>query len=622
MSGWAGTLIGSKFESVIDESTGESIMVSMSPNPPGTSVSPTPRAPAQVDKAAKKYKLDANGNIVNPPPADSGGGGSTPASSAFAFGGGSEGKSSASGPGFVFGGGAAASTGGFVFGGGGSGSATTSAAGFVFGGQPVASPPAQEKRKTDVTDRKTAAKKRRVRELRLNGDETGDVLIVGNGDCGQLGLGDSDDDTRDSLVPLVVASLSAQGVTNLACGGMHTIALTVDGKLWTWGNNDDEALGRQGNESLPGLVEGVLSGVQVQMVSAGDSHSAALSRDGRVFNWGVYKDSNGYIGHSPGLKKAAEPMEVAGLQGKRMKFIASGADHTFAVAANEYDVYSWGNGEQGQLGPLVTWEKDGKKKEANQRHLVPTAPFQLRVHQNEPGLRSAAERLGYALNDNFRAFVAEQLGANQAADLTEACQAYLEHRQQLSSAEADDRLRVRAVYCGAYHSFVLTKTENVYACGLNNMGQLGLGSLEPGFTSTPMLVEALEGKGVCQLSGGEHHSLALTEDGEVLAFGRGDSNQLGLGDGEEQHLSPVKVEGLADVPMRKLASGSNQNFGIAKSGDLYSWGFGEMGQLCNGKEGDEATPFLVEPHQMSGLATLDAASGGQHSVLLCMQAER
>ena len=46
-----------------------------------------------------------------------------------------------------------------------------------------------------------------------------------------------------------------------------------------------------------------------------------------------------------------------------------------------------------------------------------------------------------------------------------------------------------------------------------------------------------------------------------------------------------------------------------------------MGQLCNAREGDEQTPFLVEPPQMSGLAVLDAASGGQHSVLLCMQAQ-
>ena len=140
------------------------------------------------------------------------------------------------------------------------------------------------------------------------------------------------------------------------------------------------------------------------------------------------------------------------LRGKLIKWIASGVDHTFAVAANDFDVYSWGCGEQGQLGPLVEWEKDGKKKEANQQHLVPKAAFQLRVHQGQPGLRSAAERLSYALNDNFRAFVAEQLQGDEAADLTEACHAYLEHRQAQLGVAADDRLRVRAVYCGPYHS--------------------------------------------------------------------------------------------------------------------------------------------------------------------------
>jgi regulator of chromosome condensation len=46
------------------------------------------------------------------------------------------------------------------------------------------------------------------------------------------------------------------------------------------------------------------------MISAGDNHTAALTRDGRVFTWGTYKDSNGYIGYAPGIDKAAEPRQV------------------------------------------------------------------------------------------------------------------------------------------------------------------------------------------------------------------------------------------------------------------------------------------------------------------------
>ena len=40
---------------------------------------------------------------------------------------------------------------------------------------------------------------------------------------------------------------------------------------------------------------------------------------------------------------------------------------------------------------------------------------------------------------------------------------------------------------------------------------------------------------------GEHHSLALTDDGDVYAFGRADNNQLGLGDGVDHHTSPKEV---------------------------------------------------------------------------------
>jgi alpha-tubulin suppressor-like RCC1 family protein len=68
-----------------------------------------------------------------------------------------------------------------------------------------------------------------------------------------------------------------------------------------------------------------------------------------------------------------------------------------------------------------------------------------------------------------------------------------------------------------------------------------------------------------------------------------------------------------------VSTQANTNFAVSKSGDLYSWGFGEMGQLCNGKSGDEATPTLVEAAGVAGKAVLDMASGAQHSVMLVME---
>lgn len=63
-------------------------------------------------------------------------------------------------------------------------------------------------------------------------------------------------------------------------------------KVITFGCNDEGALGRQtsteGSETLPGKVELVGKAVQI---SAGDSHSAALLEDGRVFVWGAFRVS-------------------------------------------------------------------------------------------------------------------------------------------------------------------------------------------------------------------------------------------------------------------------------------------------------------------------------------------
>lgn len=604
-----------KYDMVKDESTGEMIM---------------------VEKGAKQYKLDAQGNIINPPPSSApepastgpspfnavfGGGvaAPAPAGSGFAFGGSAGGSG---GGGFVFGGSSGGGGGGgFVFGGmngEGSGGAAAAAGGFVFGGAPP-TPNQPEKRGGELISR-TAVKRRRTRDLRLSGSESGFVYVVGNGDCGQLGLGAGDDDVRDSLKPIRLATLDAVRVCQLACGGLHTAALTVDGQVWTWGCNDDEVLGRQEEESEPHRVCGALDGATVVFISAGDCHMGALVSTGQVYTWGTYKDSNGYIGYSPAQQKAKEPTLVPKLP--EIGLLACGADHTLAVARDGYNVYAWGCGEKGQLGRDILWDAT-VEKETKKQHLLPAAPFDIRVHDRTALV--PRDRLKLALNDNFVTVVRAKLAADEGFDCTEACEHYLEHRAQLDKADADveehSKLQVRGVYGGAYHSFVLTQRGNVYAFGLNNMGQLGLGSLEPVHTAVPTLVTALENKGVCQLVGGEHHSVALTEDGDVYGFGRGDSHQLGFGDGTDQETTPRRVMALEGVAVRKLASGSNQNVAVTRTGDMYSWGFGEMGQLGNCKSCDEPTPCLVEASSLASMAVIGAASGAQHSVLLAVERE-
>ena len=73
---------------------------------------------------------------------------------------------------------------------------------------------------------------------------------------------------------------------------MHSLALSSNGVVFSWGNNDDGALGRQGQENIPLRVAGTLN-EPVTELSVGDCHSIAYNTDTNVIYFcGCYKVSN------------------------------------------------------------------------------------------------------------------------------------------------------------------------------------------------------------------------------------------------------------------------------------------------------------------------------------------
>ena len=119
--------------------------------------------------------------------------------------------------------------------------------------------------------------------------QPGLVLVLGQGDVGQLGLGQ---DVMERKKPALVQL--PELMVQVEAGGMHTVCLSETGKIYTFGCNDEGALGRdtseEGSECTPGPVE---LQERVVQVSAGDSHTAALTDDGRVFIWGSFRITTG-----------------------------------------------------------------------------------------------------------------------------------------------------------------------------------------------------------------------------------------------------------------------------------------------------------------------------------------
>jgi regulator of chromosome condensation len=413
---------------------------------------------------------------------------------------------------------------------------------------------------------------------------TGALFVCGNGDCGQLGLGD---DTFDAerFTPLPTPGCTTGGAFRaVSCGPLHSAAIDASGEVWTWGCNDDLALGRSGPEHTPAPVEwsapaaagaaaadGAAAAAaaaaipaarpEIVAVTCGDCHTAFLTSDGRVLLCGTFKGTNGYIGHSANLEKSRVPLEVEGLpssrrKGKRAVQIASGVNHLVVLLADG-DVHVLGDGEQGVLGRIQ---------------------------------RTRHRRTGLAACDRV----------------------VLPPRRR----GAPGKVRATAVFAGEYHCFAVTADGDVYAWGLNNFGQLGLGHTEACVGA--QLVEPLCGREVVQLAGGEHFSLALTARNEVFAFGRGDSGQLGGGvvrARDDAATRPVEITAMIARGIVRIACGGSFCAATGADGTLYTWGFGDQHQLGNAEEDDVPTPTAVPAPKGHPFAVL-ADGGAQHTAAL------
>ena len=83
---------------------------------------------------------------------------------------------------------------------------------------------------------------------------SGHVLTVGQGDTGQLGLGE---DIMEKTRPGIVKEV--EDAVEIVAGGMHTVVLDKKGDVWTFGCNDEGSLGRVVGEEEECFVPGKVS---------------------------------------------------------------------------------------------------------------------------------------------------------------------------------------------------------------------------------------------------------------------------------------------------------------------------------------------------------------------------
>lgn len=161
--------------------------------------------------------------------------------------------------------------------------------------------------------------------------------------------------------------------------------------------------------------------------------------------------------------------------------------------------------------------------------------------------------------------------------------------------------RITAIGAGTDHSVVLTADGNVWAWGDNGSGQVGRGGSTTG-TSTPVWVIAFSGITITDIAVGSAHSMALTADGMLWAWGDNTWGQVGVGRGNTISI-PTPVVTLISVTITDIAAGGNHSLALAADGGLWAWGYNSNGQLGTGSDA-----FSEEdPAPVSSLAGVDIA---------------
>jgi len=171
----------------------------------------------------------------------------------------------------------------------------------------------------------------------------GAVWSWGRGVYGRLGHGGA----QTQLQPKKVEALAGQRVIAVSAGGEHSLALTADGCVWSWGQGGVGALGHGDwqDQLLPKKVE-AFAGQRVVAVSAGHNHGLAITADGAVCSWGF--GGGGRLGHG-NTQNQLLPKKVEALAGRRAVAVLAGGEHSLALTADGA-VWSWGEGGFGRLG--------------------------------------------------------------------------------------------------------------------------------------------------------------------------------------------------------------------------------------------------------------------------------
>lgn len=293
--------------------------------------------------------------------------------------------------------------------------------------------------------------------------------------------------------------------------------------------------------------------------SASSVNSLGIKSDGTLWSWG--QNQGGQLGNGNTTNTSA-PAQVG--TATNWVSVASGNDFSLGVTANG-KLWGWGNNINGALG-------DG----TNVSSLVPK---QIGTATNWVYVNACLHH-GFAIDADGRLWAAGYgiLGtpAESPSNL-------------FSLVNADNDWAT--VSTGNYHTIAIKKNGTLWGWGRNGEGEAGTGSADLGIVNTPTQIGTDTDWKI--IGAGYEHTLAIKNNGSLWAWGQNLEGKVGDGTMANRINGPKQI-GTA-TNWATVAAGYTHSLAVTTDGKLWAWGEDHIGELGNGSSGavDILTPKLI-----------------------------
>ncbi|HOC92579.1 MAG TPA: hypothetical protein PKH33_09445 [bacterium] len=359
--------------------------------------------------------------------------------------------------------------------------------------------------------------------------------------------------------------LSFSNLNVISAGYSHSCAIHTNGTVKCWGDNSYGQLGDGSttNSLVPVTVTGISNAVSVDVGFY--NHTCAVLSDGQVKCWGY--NGHGILGDGT-TTSSYMPVTVTGIS--NASSVSAGGNHTCAVLSDG-QIKCWGNNSNGQFGDGTT--------------TASSVPIAVTGISNASSVSAGDLYTCAVLSDGqIKCWGWNDFG--QLGDGTTTDSLVPISVTGISNAVS---VAVGNGYLPHYtHTCAVLSDGQVRCWGNGGYGQLGNGTT----TDSSVPVAATGVSTAVSVDVGFYHTCAVLSDGQVKCWGY---NMYGLLGNGTTISSKVPLYGTGIYNAISISVGGDHTCSALSDGLVKCWGNNSSGQLGNGTTTDSLVPVLVNP---------------------------